>query len=515
MKNKSLITTIIIITILVLSLVNVVAGIGLKEDSKLRPAPAINVEKIVSNIPDGEAKIGDILTFTILVENNGNAALNINVEDVMSCGFHIYLESIEPIDPYNGYCYENSIYTMWKFNQILPGSQIEITYSAKVVDCGHLTNSVVVEGVSTLSLVNGVTTRVTDEDNVSVEVKCEQQPELEEYTLTINKEGEGTVHQNPYNTTYTAGKDVELTAEPNEGWEFNHWTGDITGNTNPKTIKMNSNKTITAHFTQQYTTDTYTLTINTIGNGTVAKNLNLTNYNTGTNVTLNATADAGWQFDHWNEDIEDNTTSKTITINSNITINATFIPLQYTPDTYTLTINTIGNGTITKTPNQANYTPGTNIILTANPDTGWQFDHWNEDIEDNTTSKTIIINSNKTITAYFIEQEQQSEEDNSENDAYTTGDNTDNSDPSSPDNSNLINNYNSGYKKQDFSQYYIIIGCILLVAILILFLLKSDEENAEKNVKNPNENKRIHYPYIPKTVCQIIDSKHATAKNQY
>jgi uncharacterized repeat protein (TIGR02543 family) len=72
----------------------------------------------------------------------------------------------------------------------------------------------------------------------------------DEYTLTINTDGSGTVTKNPDQGTYHYGDNVELTANPTIGWTFTGWSGDLTGTTNPDTITMNSHNTVQATFTQ-------------------------------------------------------------------------------------------------------------------------------------------------------------------------------------------------------------------------------------------------------------------------
>jgi uncharacterized repeat protein (TIGR02543 family) len=75
-----------------------------------------------------------------------------------------------------------------------------------------------------------------------------------EYTLTLTSSppqgGSITTQPNPpyyYNTLVT------LTAVPNTGYTFDHWSGDLSGSNNPETILMDSNKAVTATFTQQNT----------------------------------------------------------------------------------------------------------------------------------------------------------------------------------------------------------------------------------------------------------------------
>lgn len=71
-----------------------------------------------------------------------------------------------------------------------------------------------------------------------------------QYTLTINTRGRGTVARSPDQTTYNSGSSVPVTAIPAPGWSFGGWSGDTNDGINPATIKMNSNKTVTATFTQ-------------------------------------------------------------------------------------------------------------------------------------------------------------------------------------------------------------------------------------------------------------------------
>ena len=52
----------------------------------------------------------------------------------------------------------------------------------------------------------------------------------------------------PSGGIYDAGTTVYLTAVPSEGYRFSHWEGDVTGGEMLKTVVMDSNKTVVAHF---------------------------------------------------------------------------------------------------------------------------------------------------------------------------------------------------------------------------------------------------------------------------
>jgi len=66
--------------------------------------------------------------------------------------------------------------------------------------------------------------------------------------LTITTSGQGIVTVDPPGPTYDEGTTVTLTAVPTQGWTFVSWSGDLTGNANPATITMDSNKSVTASF---------------------------------------------------------------------------------------------------------------------------------------------------------------------------------------------------------------------------------------------------------------------------
>jgi len=70
----------------------------------------------------------------------------------------------------------------------------------------------------------------------------------DEYTLKKTIVGCGDIDLDPPGGIYEEGTEVTLTAIPGDGWCFNHWEGDLTGFTNPKTITMNCNKEIIASF---------------------------------------------------------------------------------------------------------------------------------------------------------------------------------------------------------------------------------------------------------------------------
>ncbi len=68
------------------------------------------------------------------------------------------------------------------------------------------------------------------------------------YTLTTTTSGSGTISRSSAGPSYPGRTSVTLTANPAAGYDFAGWGGDAGGYTNPLTIKVNSNMTVTAKF---------------------------------------------------------------------------------------------------------------------------------------------------------------------------------------------------------------------------------------------------------------------------
>lgn len=67
-------------------------------------------------------------------------------------------------------------------------------------------------------------------------------------SLTITAGSGGTTDPSPDTYTYDEATEVTIRAIPNSGYTFSGWSGDASGTTNPITITMDSDKSITASF---------------------------------------------------------------------------------------------------------------------------------------------------------------------------------------------------------------------------------------------------------------------------
>jgi uncharacterized repeat protein (TIGR02543 family) len=209
------------------------------------------------------------------------------------------------------------------------------------------------------------------------------------YPLTMIVLGQGSV--TPGNQTFTSGTIVNIQAINAIGWTFAGWSGDVVGTTNT-TLTMNSAKTLTAIFTQ----NNYALTMYTVGNGAVLPG-NSTSNHYGDNVKIQAIPSTGWTFQGWSG-ATTATGNTTLLMDDNKIVTAIFT--QNPPTTYTLTMYTTGQGTVT--PGNQTFNAGATVDLKAYAATGWTFVGWSGSAT-GTINTTVTMNTNKEVTATFTQ----------------------------------------------------------------------------------------------------------------
>lgn len=215
---------------------------------------------------------------------------------------------------------------------------------------------------------------------------------LNSYSLNVTATN-GSVAKSPNQSSYNHGTSVQLTATPNSGYTFSSWSGDATGSTNPLTVNMTSNKNITANFTP--IVGSLTLNVTAV-NGVVVKNPDLLGYVNGASVQLTATPNPGYTFTSWSGDATGSTNPLTVNMNSNKNITANFTAIAG----FTLNVSAV-NGVVVKNPDLAGYASGASVQLTATPNSGYTFTSWSGDASGTSNPVTVIMNSNKNVTANF------------------------------------------------------------------------------------------------------------------
>ncbi len=222
---------------------------------------------------------------------------------------------------------------------------------------------------------------------------------VNEYTLTlsVNSSGAGTVTANPPpnpNGKYTEGTVVTLSAQPTTGYQFQSWTGDASGTTNPVVITIAGNASVTAKLAANPVPKRW-LTVfepEPTGHGTFQKTANCLSTSgesclmkDGDPYTLNALPASGWTLDFWwvngNEYDSNNPLSRKITADTWILPVFKEVPLRYWLTVFEPEPNDHGTATTTA---QSFYTQGNSrlmnggdaYVLAAKPSDGWGLDFW-------------------------------------------------------------------------------------------------------------------------------------------
>lgn len=139
------------------------------------------------------------------------------------------------------------------------------------------------------------------------------------YTLTANISN-GSILLEPEGGIYEEGTLVTLTVVPDDGFEFIGWSGDLSQAYNPATLYMDKDKTVTA---VTYGIPKFELIVNA-ENGSVALDPEGGIYDSGTSVSLTATANEGYEFSAWSGDLSGTTNPETITMDKDWNISAIF-----------------------------------------------------------------------------------------------------------------------------------------------------------------------------------------------
>lgn len=89
--------------------------------------------------------------------------------------------------------------------------------------------------------------------NTAAPIVPEDGNTLEDFTVTTQKVGQGTVTLNPSKPTYSCGETVTVTAVPAAGWTFGSWSGDLSGSSPAQQLVISRDHQVTATFVQQPT----------------------------------------------------------------------------------------------------------------------------------------------------------------------------------------------------------------------------------------------------------------------
>lgn len=180
---------------------------------------------------------------------------------------------------------------------------------------------------------------------------------------------------------YEDGEIVRISATPKVGYLFARWSD---GNTeNPRKITVESELSLTAEFTAvcRLSVLSNDATMGTVkGSGEYAES---------TIVILSALPNEGFQFARWNDGSTEN--PRPVTVMEDTELTAEFLPLHSLSVTADATTDIVeGSG---------EYAEGTVVILSALPNEGFQFARWNDGNTENPRPVTVMEDTE--LTAEF------------------------------------------------------------------------------------------------------------------
>jgi len=231
-----------------------------------------------------------------------------------------------------------------------------------------------------------------------------------EFPVTVNIMGEGNVvqeviSQKSVTTDYPHATVLKLTAEPDHGWEFVNWSGDIERSEQEIEIEVDGPIELTATFKRI----DFKLTVSIEGEGEVKQEIVQAKvieneYPFETTVQLTAVPAYGWEFVGWGADADGSDPVLLVNISEEKSVTATFERTDFT-----LSTETTGEGSIQITangdqPSGSSYPFETTVELTATPAAGWNFAGWSGDATGSDPTIQINMDSDKHIVANFTIQ---------------------------------------------------------------------------------------------------------------
>lgn len=212
-------------------------------------------------------------------------------------------------------------------------------------------------------------------------------------SVTTNNDDWGYVTKDPNKSTYSKDEELTIEAIPYEGYEFVCWHDEITDN--PRQITVRNNAIYKAIFAEYSPTQKYTITVQA-NDPTMGSVSGGGQFEYGQNISISATANVGYRFVKWNDN--DTSNPRTIEVTGNATYTAMFEQIPLEQYTITTVATPSGSGIVN---GGGTYPVGQSVLLSAIPNSDYEFDYWDNDPEDINNPKTIIVNQNKTYTAHF------------------------------------------------------------------------------------------------------------------
>jgi hypothetical protein len=158
-------------------------------------------------------------------------------------------------------------------------------------------------------------------------ISCTKEIIQQKLTVSVTPANGGSV--SPPSNSYEKGSNVSLVATPTGEYLFKQWQGSISGMSNPTSITMDDDKSVTGVFEKRQ----YPLTLTIEGNGTVKEEViaiaTQALYPSGTTVRLTAQPADKFEFGGWSGDLTSTTNPIDLKIEKAISLKALFQQIKF------------------------------------------------------------------------------------------------------------------------------------------------------------------------------------------
>lgn len=218
------------------------------------------------------------------------------------------------------------------------------------------------------------------------------------HTITVTINGKGAVL--PASPIAVNHFETEtLKATPANGYRFAGWEGDASGTESAIEIYVDSDKELTALFEP---IDTFAVSVssNPSGGGSFTVTPEKETYSFGEEITVEALAADGYDFDTWSGASTSDLNTIRLTVEESIELVG-----KFHKKSYTVAIIKEGEGTVTPAGPTINAEYNEEVTLTASPSEGYNFLGWAGDAESSNNPLTVSVTKSMSIKAVFAEKD--------------------------------------------------------------------------------------------------------------
>ena len=140
----------------------------------------------------------------------------------------------------------------------------------------------------------------------------------------------------------------------------------------------------------------YSIAIAVDGEGEIEHSVDLAEIPEGTEVTLKAVPEAGWQFLRWSGDASGSNAEIAVTVSNNLSFSA-----EFTRKTVEVSVEVQGSGTVLGRAMSEVIFAGDAVVLTAEPESGWEFSGWSGSYAGTENPLELQADEDLELTALF------------------------------------------------------------------------------------------------------------------